>query len=53
MNELKVLQDIGAFLLHIAHSDNATSEQKQIALELDTRVNEKIAILVPDEDVTT
>ena len=45
MNDLKLLQDVIAFLFHIMHDENTTDEQKQVAEELSERVSQKIAEL--------
>ena len=45
MSDLKLLQDVIAFLFHIMHDDNTTGEQKQVAQELSERVAKKIAEL--------
>ena len=45
MSDLKLLQDVIAFLFHIMHDENTTDEQKQVAKELSERVAEKIAEL--------
>lgn len=45
MNDLKLLQDVIAFLFHIMHDENTTGEQKQVAEELSERVAQKIAEL--------
>ena len=45
MNDLKLLQDVIAFLFHIMHDENTTDEQKQVAKELSERVAVKIAEL--------
>ena len=45
MSDLKLLQDVIAFLFHIMHDENTTDEQKQVAEELSKRVEQKIAEL--------
>ena len=49
MSDLKLLQDVIAFLYHIMHDDNTTDEQKQVAEELSEHLAQKIAELTSDD----
>ena len=53
MNDLRLLQEISTFLLHIIDSDNATEEQKRVAAEIDERVVRKITEIDPDDETST
>jgi hypothetical protein len=53
MSDLKLLQDMIAFLFHITHDENTTDEQKQVAEDLSERVAHRIAELTSSESGET